>query len=612
MTYKNMVRAGGTVMDGMQMPGSAPGSRFIARTFLATPRFARLDRAESFFECRQHDHKKFAFDGNIITDQGIIQTTQPTMGDAAGAFVGLWQRRPSSPLRLGKTIVNSFTNMVFGENRFPKTKVSDDDTQQFYKALIKEMKLPVRMIRVRNLGGSAGTVGLSWCFVNGKPRCRAHKAKYLHVHAWEDRDDLLPRHVTELYQGCVEEWDGRQNKYVENFYWYRKDWTPNADVVFNPCKVDPDIDPEQFWQSDEGIDVDRSVEHNEGRTHFEWIQNVPSEDIDGEPDYDGVYDKLDTIDVLSSVLAKGAILNLDPTLVLKMDPDMLNALGIRKGSENGLAVGNDGDAKYLEISGDGMKAGSELLMMKRRGVLEETECVVPEPDETTIGTSSVARKVRYAPMLSRSDMLREQYGAPIVRMLEQMAEIARTLSKRSVSFFDEDGNEQEAQPVLDLPPRVETTPVLDEDGNPTGDEDVKQTDHDPGEGEDLDLQWGNYFPPTPQDQQSIVTSLAAATANAPFMSAETATEIVMEAFGREVGDEKTRVAQEAMQKQSQTDDMFNPDAPGGKVNDPSQLPPGAAPKPPKGGGGGAPPPAAGAKPPAAPGEKDGSAKNAEA
>lgn len=599
MTTKNLIQVGGTSTNNSALLSAATstGSGFYARTFLAAPRYRELDRKQAYADCTQHDYKRYDFEGRILgTETGVLATQPLLSAEVASQYVSLRQRRPSSPYRLPRVMVHAFTNMIFGEGRFPKFIVQgDDDTQDFQTALAKAMNLPVRMIRARNLGGAVGTVGLSWCFVAGKPRCTVHNAKYLYVHKWEDRDELIPRHVTELYQYPVDEYDRAKQRYVRNIYWYRRDWTPDADVVFNPVLVDPAVDPDAAWRQPEtGVDFEKSYEHNEGRIHFEWIQNMPTEGIDGESDYEGLYESFDTIDLLLSVLTRGTTLNLDPTLVLKMDALQLKSAGIKKGSDNALVVGKDGAAEYLELNGTGIKGGIDLFNAKRRAILETAQCVIPDPDEVSIGTSAVARKVRYAPMLAKCDVLRAQYGAAMSRMLDAMTEIARQGMEVQV-YYNANGDEQPEQMVIDLPQRVETEPEEDEDGNLTGDDKITRVDRSPGEGGDIELEWGEYFPLTPQDQSAVITMLSTAIGQQPFISAETATELAMAALGKSVGDEKARVAGEKQKADDQKADEFQQQmkamggAPGSKGAPPGKggtpAPPGGSKKPGSGGGG---------------------------
>jgi hypothetical protein len=579
---------------GMTSFGTTGGgaSSFRARTFLDAQRWADLDRRLSYFDCTQHNFKKYDWDGRILMPSGgNFNVTQPFLGGQQPSFyVPLRQRRPAAPYRLARVIVKAFTTMLFGEGRFPRFHVEgDSDTEDYAHALVKALKLPTKMIRARNYGGSTGAVGMSWGFLEGKPRCQPHNVRDLFVHEWEDREECIPRHVTELYRSEVEEWDSSKRRYVTNVYLNRRDWTPNVDIVFMPAKLEPG--KEAQWIPD----LTKSSKHDDGEIHFTWIQNQPDDNPDSVPDYEGLFENFDSLDIILSVITRGATLNLDPTLVLKMDPDLINAMGVRKGSENALVVGEEGGAEYMELDGKSIDAGINLFNAKRKAILEVAQCVLPNPDEITAnGTSSVAMKLLYQPMLGQLDVLREQYADGMSRMIMTMIAISRATGRSTVTVYNEQNEPSEVQREILLPQKVTEEDELDDDGTPTGEKKTIREDRNPGDGEDCEAQWGPYFPPTPNDQSVTATTLSLATGAQPFMSTQTATEIFMQVFNRRPQDELQRVQREKDANQAQQSQMFAAGAPGGAVSSPGQLPPGAKPK----GGkplGGAPKPSVGPK-----------------
>jgi hypothetical protein len=549
-----------------------PGSSFRGKYLIDSPRYRELDRRQAYFDCTQHDYKNYDFDGRVISTgsaQGAgfgASITQPLLtSERASFFVPLRARRPSAPVRLARLIVSSFTNLLFGENRFPQARAQGDAaTQDFSEALLKAARAPAKFIEGRNLGGSTGTAAFSWCFINGVPRIETHNAKNLFVHSWADREQLVPRHVTEAYLFPKDTWDGQKRAFVRKLFWYRRDWTPVADILFNEVEFKPQEDPADLWLPD----PDRTVEHGDNLTHFEWVQNLPSQDVDGLPDYEGQYETLDTLDLLMSVVTRGAALNLDPTLKLKMDPDLIQRAGVKKGSDNALIVGEGGDAEYMELTGQSIEAGLKLFADMRRMILEACQCVLPDPDKVAAqGVSAVAMRTVYAPMLGRTDTLREQYGTPLRRMLQNMTQVARAAGSSGKS--------------VSLPPRVEQIPPDPGEakpGEPPGEPKIRTIERDPGEAEHIELSWGPYFYPTPTDQQMIVQTMAQATANQPVLSQQTSVELAARFLGLDPTTEWTRVQHSASVMEQKQSQMFA-DADGGaggKVSHTQELPGGAS------------------------------------
>jgi hypothetical protein len=586
-----------------------PVPQFSARTILASQRFLDLNAREQFYLCTQHNHKMFDFDGRMISGSrsSVMMESAPN-----SVYVPLRQRRPSSPYRLGKVIVNRFTSMLFGSQRWPAIRVEGDaDTQDFCEALIEASALPAKMIEARNVGGSVGTVGISWIFRNGKPIVSVHNGKYLHVSEWEDRERFITSAVSEVYQYPKTEWSAEKKAYVKNLYWYRRDWTKTADTGYQPCLVVPGQDPE--WVKDDNT----TSEHNDGFCHFVWIQNLPTDEEDGMPDYDGLYDTFDSLDLLLSVAVKGTVLNLDPTLVLKVDPEIIAAVQrIKKGSDHSLMVGKDGGASYLELTGSGLTAALPLFKLLRQCCLEVAECVITDPDEVAAGqTSAVSIQKIFEPMIAKCDIIREQYGSALKRLLQQMVLSAKMHLDEKGPVQTDDGeaitDEKTGEaiktvPYLDLPLKVIMTPITDDaTGQPNGETDIELVERKPGKGGTVILAWGPYFAPTPQDQSALITALNMATAGVAIMSKQTASELLCTAFDRDpahewkrINDDKKAVDSDNANKMA-AGGMFGGD-PGGKVGHEDALPPGAKPKAPPFGAP-KPPPAKG--PPVPGGEK---------
>jgi len=557
---------------------------YDAEALYNSERAKELDFRSSFYRCTNHNWKPFNMDGGLIGPQersAPFEGAQPMMSTMSGptSYVPLSARRPHAPVRIARTIVRAFTGMLFGHNRWPGIRSDDPDTQAFGEAVAKAANLRNRFVRARNLAGSCGTAALSWFFRQGSPRVRVHTGRFVHVLEWDDVDDYVVRHATELYQSWAtrETEDGPQRYRV----WVRRDWTPEADVVFKPIEVTGES-PEQWV-----IDKERSFVHGDGFAHIVWLTNYPDDDepsaVDGQPDYAELYDPMATLDVSNSVAVRGVMRNLDPTLVVKMDPMDVGAAMIKKGSDNALVVGEQGDADYLTIDGDVVTAGKEFVGTQREQILEVAQCVVPDPNEVAAGgTSSVAQKMMYAPMIGTADVLREPCGHALVQLLEQMKLSAANEMSRppgEVQEYDVDLSEPESEPdaleqdddvenfeaeemtaadqeqpasaveyYLDLPPRV-VIDVVD------GQKVERKVEIKPGEGK-FWLEWGEYFPPTSQDKQAATEAVSSAAGGKSVLSQQTAVELASSLYNKDATEEWARVQAEREQDARETAGMF--------------------------------------------------------
>lgn len=587
-----------------QKPKVVPGDYVNPESYYYSDRAKKLRFASRWYSCTQHDAKMFDFSGRFRQHEELWGS-QPLIGQEPSFYVPLEQRRPHAPKRLGRTITKRFTSLLFGQNRWPQLRSDDPATQDYAEELAKVGQLRIRFIQARNVGGSCGTSGISWCFYEGKPVNRVHDGSQIHPLAWLNFDEKIPSHVMELYQLPM---TGRDEKgeLVEMPHWIRRDWTLDDDIVFKPTPVRGDGE-RVSWEVDEA----QSFHHGDGCCHFVWLTNdseAKQASVDGEPDYEGQYEALDTLDVLNSVLARGGAKNLDPTLVLQgVTPQEMGALVLMKGSDHAIATGvteqgSPRDAKYMELGGSSITAGLELIKAQKNAILEDVQCVIPDPDEVAAaGTSSVAIKMIYAPMINVADVYREHYGEMgILRLLnDQIRSARRLLGKAQAPIFpapleedaalnedplptyevdtsavpSEQPGEEPANDVeyyLDLEPRKE--PVLDSDGKPT--KDVQVIERTPGSG-NLSLEWGEYFPPTIAERQQAMAGASTAVGAKPVASQQSMVESIAALMNKDPVQEWERVQDEAQRAHDQ-ELGFTPGF-GGATPTPNELPPGATP-----------------------------------
>jgi hypothetical protein len=557
VTIANLKSVGGTSFgdtdfgDGSSSPG----------TFWESPSRARRTSLWSYFSNKQHDEKKYDFDGRIITMHA--NGMQPLIGHSSPVLVPIRARRPSMPYRLPHLMVSSFTAMLLGEHRFPQLLChGDPTTQDFVQGLAECASLSARFARIRNLGGATGTACASWHYLGGKLRIRPHNSANIHVHSWEDRDEQVPRHVSEIRLFTRRERNPESGRVSAVQYWYRRDWTPDLDVVFVPLRADSEIRDEDWI-----VDPRYSSQHDDRYCHFAITQNLPSDEDDGDSDFEGLIENFDTLDMMLSVLAKGAILNLDPTLVLHMDPDLVDRGGVSKGSDHLLAVGEEGDAKYLELAGTSIEAGIKIFNQKRSLTLESGQCVVVDPDKAAAsGQSAVAMKVVYKPMTDKTDVLREQYGGLIKRLLEPALAVAKKRHRAIVVVPAGELDPETGLPLLEaksfetmiiVPPTTREDPSgeLGDDGKPK----TITVDREPGSGTEIEPEWPDYFLPTPSDQQATLTSVggAAGGPGTAILSKKSASAVAAKAFGLDPDQEWQQLQKEQADQLQGHLDMFS-------------------------------------------------------
>jgi hypothetical protein len=450
-------------------------------TLCESPRFRRLDKLDAYFAGTQYRGLKYNWDGAVDGAESV-----PTM---PGFNVPLSARRPRLNLELAKRAVKRFTAMLFGEGHFPSLIVEDDeDASDYVNELARESQLALRLNEARDKGGACGTACVSFAFVAGKPRLEVHRAKHIDVVEWADRGALRPAVAIKAYKYMRSVIDP-QGKPVEKAFYYARRWDMTSETVWDPI-------PEEIAKLPDWESRVRSirVEHNFGFAPIYLTQNQPdSEQIDGLSDYDQFEDDFDEINRLVSATSKGTIANVDPTLVIHMDPTM-NQGSLKKGSDN--AIFSKDGAEYLELRGDSIKTAVQLAKDLIQSSDDGMGLVVPGPDAMSAAKSAAAMRMIFAPMTAAVGVLREVYGAFVISILKGMLQASRTIGQTEAGDAERtaDGELVQHRPSVVLEPRV--------DREASGK--VKLTPRVPGVSSRVTLGWPAFFPPTPTDSQALV------------------------------------------------------------------------------------------------------------
>ena len=472
-----------------QLPSMADTMRKIGRLGMS-PRQQALNHLWAWYRCENYAARKIDWNGREATDpiehEAIAHagSIPPGFYDAGDNFP-IKFRKPTAPYPLVKVIVDRFTGLLFSERHHPRIEVDgDEQTEDFLQALAAEGRLWPLMIQARTYGGAMGSVGIGFQFVDGQIEFEVHDPRWCKP-LFLDRAKLQVGQVEKRYMYPVDEVDEATGGYVTMWYWYRRIITAADDVVFKPVPVGDGQEPE--WE------VARHIEHNLGFCPVVWVQNLPvQDDDDGDPDCLGIYELVETIDALLAQANKGVVSNCDPTLLLTTDAEIAD---VKKGSDNAIKLPAGGSGNYLEISGSGPTAARELAKDFRGMALEAAQCVLEHPDVTNRTATEIERV--YSSMITKTDVMREQYGEKGIKPLLDMAlHAARKFGEPKIN---EETGETYREEVR-LPPRVE----VDEAG------DKIQVKREPGAGGVIELRWPAYFGSSLSDVEAAARSAIAA------------------------------------------------------------------------------------------------------
>lgn len=530
----------------------------IPRTPLAflceSDRFISLDRAEAYFRGRQDDGKPYDWDGNLSGYGNEVSIN-------AGYVVPHKLRRPDARYDVGRLIVRRLTSLVFGQDHFPELRIEgDEEAEDYVRTLASEARLSTRFAEARDLGGATGTACLSFGFVSGRPRVQIHNAKHVVVLRWADEDELRPAEVLKAFAFPKSVYDPESKKVVTQTFWRVRWWDETREITWRA--IPQSIAEGPSWQDAERTEI----VHAYGFCPFYWIQNRPcSSDYDGEGDFAGQESTIDRINHLMSATTKGTIANVDPTLVIHMDP-ALNLNGtVQKGTGN--AIFSPAGAEYLELKGTAVAAAERQMDRLVRSVLDVCGVIMADPDKLSGAAQSArALEILYAPMLANCDILREQYGEHGIKVL--MLDMLRVARKFNTALASVDAVTGKAtRQAIILPPRMEYVEVDGADGETERREvPIERT---PGESEQITLNWRPYFSPTWSDINTAVAAAKNANGGKPVISQRTSTQTVAPLFGvKDIDAEMDQIEKEMEESIERAQKAFGP---GGATGGPPFL-----------------------------------------
>lgn len=560
---------------GNRSESTAEAMRRISRLGMS-PRQLMLNKLWSWYRTEQYASRNFDWNGQRVLDPieheaishgGVIP---PGFYDATGQNLPIKFRKPNAPYALPRVIVDRFTGLLFSERHHPKIEVEGDPIlEDLLGALVEQGRLWPTMIQARNYGGAMGTVAMGFQFVNGELEFEVHDPRWCTVR-FKDRTKLNVEAFEKRYMYPVDEIDEIKEQYVTNWYWYRRVIDAERDVLYEPAPVGDGNEPQWVVKSE--------IVHGLGFCPIVWVQNLPvQDDIDGDPDCLGVYEMVEAMDALLSQSHKGTVANCDPTLVLSTDAELDSTM--QKGTGNAIKLPSGGNAQYLEITGSGPRMSVELFREFRKLALEVAQCVLEHPDVANRTATEIDRV--YSSMISKADVIREQYGEKGIKPLLNMVISAIRIEEAG---YKDPTNGEIVRGKLNLPPRQEQLPNGD----------VSYVERKLGDAVGvIQVKWPKYFEPMLTDVELATRSAIAAKAGG-LLDLEHAVKYIAEHY--RVEDVAAMIARIKAEQQEQQDraaqqalGMLGASGVGDAgVEDPTDVPPPETPQPVEDALGGAP------------------------
>lgn len=332
-----------------------------------------------------------------------------------GEYIPLRHRRPSVRYPLSRIVVEDSVALLFSEAHFPSFDCPDREALAVLTDIVKETHLNLVMTDAA-IRGSVGSSAVLLRVLRGRVFFQVLNTMYLTPTWSADEPDTLT-HVVECYKvpGSLLTSIGYDLPNADGQFWFQRVWDTEMETWYEPVPVQSDL-PSQ-------IDHNRSVRHDLGFVPIVWIRNLPGPSSTGAP-CDGACTfrpAIETqieIDYQLSQAGRGLKYSSDPTLLLK-EPAGAGS-EILRGAGNALIVGENGDARLLEIGGTASAAVIEYVRTLRELALESVHGNRSSPDRLTTAQSGRALELMNQGLIWLADNLRITYGEGALLSLARM------------------------------------------------------------------------------------------------------------------------------------------------------------------------------------------------
>lgn len=532
---------------GMSDPVGGP-MRFMALG--ETRRAKNLKFAESFFEGRQHGHLKASWYGQP-RDPGVNylwERTRP-QGYVPTNAVPYGDRKPNAPAPTGLKIVSRFSEMLLGEGRAPSLDVpADADTSAFLGAIMDESDCWDTLAEGRDKAGSCGCSAFLLEIYDGAPAVTILDPSDLEIVKWKRGRSWVPVDVIEQRVVSI-----RGADVVRTRRWTETTSYTYEDVPLEQVRENPDME----------IRVNGEIPHHAGRCPVVWYQNIRNTKFpESRPDYgfEPVYQLMDRVDRLQSMIGRTVTANVDPTLVKADDPMHTRREGpIQKGHGHVIKTTPKGKVYFLETRGESVEMASRERTHLIRQIEDAVGIVDLEPGDSAMRSGEAIQQ-----LWRRMEAACNRRRTALTDAIRQIGRIWISLA----SHFGVSSIEDPVEGTIALPPRV--TESVDDDGQI----ETEIAAYEVGEGRYIHVLWPPYHYPTSAQVQQLAQGLAVATAQKQVLSQETGVAVLTNALGRgDPKEELRRIEQEDAAKMAAFDALqFPDDGDGDGGGDEEQIP----------------------------------------
>ena len=420
------------------------------------PRYQRLEVLQRFYDGTIYDHLPYSF----------YEEVEP----GTQAYIPLRDRRPSVIYSVPRVVVGRSVNLLFGGKHWPQISEPSKELSDYFLDLNRTTPIQGVMLEAATVG-AAGSVFVAFAIAEDRTFYEVWPSRFCipifdRMRELEEILILFPTYGYELLSIGFNSKELQDRK--DDLWFYAKKLTKQEEIVYEPIPCDQFKSPSESLKKNN----DRSTRHGLNMVPGAWIRNFPkSNGLDADATYGGpILNLCVEIDYQLSQCGRGLKYNSDPQLLIKEPPqptaqgELFGATSRIRSASNALIVGSEGDAKLLEISGQGQKVVLEFVEKLRRYAIEIARGSHKDPDKAYGNMSGRAMEILDEELIGLCNDLRLSWGEAGLKPLLTKILLAQKKIK-----------------------------------------DAKEVS--------LRLDWGNYFDPTPNDLLETENALTQAVTN---------------------------------------------------------------------------------------------------
>lgn len=412
----------------------------------ADARFWQLELYDRLLDGKFYDHLSHAFYTEV--EEGREDKIIP-----------IEDRRPSARFNLPSSVARMTARKLFAGRHIPRIHHKNAEVKKQARLLAKQCGLYQQMLDLV-VRGSVGAVAATFA-VFGEPanpgiNITIWRAKHC-VPTFDTAGELESLEVRYIVPCAAMQQLGAPGCEEGRNYWYRRIWTKAEDTHYLPVDAN-DWNPVEGWRNEEARalgwrvwdDARFTQQHNFGFVPGHWFRNlVGGNDPDGASTWAPAIDNAIDLDYTKSQIGRGVRYNAAPQLVvigevikgggeITRSPMAYIHVSAGQKNEDGETEGA-GDAKLLEMTGQGVEAGIKFCESLRKEALEQIQAARKDPEQMKGPMSGRAMEYLDDEWHDLVMELRSSYGdCGMLPLLRKMM-IAKAKHTRSNANPDVDG-----------------------------------------------------------------------------------------------------------------------------------------------------------------------------